>query len=78
MILGSFSFVVYYFRLLRKRNIRNMKRKINLFLKGEISQQRLLEIYQGWEAYAKCTDTYKLRKNSFNKIFSFTYFLLHK
>ena len=42
----------YYFKLLRKRNIRNIERKINLFNKREISYEKLFEIFQGWNAYA--------------------------
>ena len=43
----------YHFRLLRKRNIRNMQTKIRKFSKGEISQDKMAEVFQGWNAYAK-------------------------
>ena len=52
----------YYFRLLRKRNIGNIKRKIDLFNQGEISCEKLSEIFLGWNAYAKWANSYKLRK----------------
>ena len=52
----------YYRKLLRKRNIRNMKRKIELFKKGEMDFRDLYESYQGWQAYAKWANTHKLRK----------------
>jgi len=51
----------YYCRLLRKRNLANMKRKIDLFRKGRIDFKDLLNIYQGWQAYAQWANSYKLR-----------------
>ncbi len=51
----------YYFKLLRKRNIKNMRRKIRLLNEGLIDYVKFLEIFQGWSAYAKWADTYKLR-----------------
>ncbi len=52
----------YYFRLLRKRNIRNIKAKVELFNGDWISSKKFFEIFQGWEAYAKWANTFKLRK----------------
>ena len=49
-------------RLLRKRNIKSMKRKIHLFKEGVIDFHTLAESYQGWQAYAKWGNTYKLRR----------------
>ena len=43
----------YHFKLLRKRNIQNMKRKIDLFNQEIISYEKFLEIFQGWNAYAE-------------------------
>jgi hypothetical protein len=43
----------YYYKLLRKRNIRNMQKKINLFNQGNISYEKLFESFEGWNAYAK-------------------------
>lgn len=51
-----------YYRLLRKRNIRNMKRKIELFRKGAIDFKTLADSYQGWQAYAIWGNTHNLRK----------------
>ncbi|MFH1290186.1 MAG: reverse transcriptase domain-containing protein [Nanoarchaeota archaeon] len=51
----------YHHKLLRKRNIMGMKQKINLFEKGCIKFQSLAESYQGWQAYARWADTYKIR-----------------
>ena len=58
----------YYFKLLRRRNIRNMKRKISLFSEREISNKKMAEIFQGWNAYAKWANSYKLRKRILLKI----------
>jgi len=41
----------YYSRLLRKRNLRNIRKKIELFNKGKISKEKFKEILQGWIAY---------------------------
>jgi len=51
----------YHHRLLRKRNIRNIKRKIQYFKDGLIDTDKFAEIWQGWNAYAKWANTYKLR-----------------
>ena len=51
----------YHYRLLRKRNIKGMRKKIYLFKRGEIYFDSLSDSYQGWQAYAKWADTYKLR-----------------
>lgn len=59
----------YNFKLVRKRNIRNMQRKINNFHKGEINYNQLMESFQGWQAYAKWANTYKLRKSLVKEIY---------
>ena len=56
----------YYFRLLRKRNIRDMKKKVELFNKGEFTQEKFEEILQGWCAYVKWANTFKLREKIFS------------
>ena len=38
-----------------------MERKIKLYNKEEIDYTKLLESFQGWQAYAKWDDRYKLR-----------------
>ena len=50
----------YYFKLLRKRNINSMKIKIELFNNREITKEKFIEILQGWQAYAKWANSYKL------------------
>jgi len=48
------------FRLLRKRNIKKMQEKIKQHTDGKITKNKLYEIYQGWMAYAKWANTFKL------------------
>jgi len=52
----------YHFRLLRKRNINNMRRKVELFKLGIINPDKFIKSFQGWGAYAKWANTFKLRK----------------
>ncbi len=52
----------YHFRLLRKRNINNMKKKIEMFKHDLMSKDKFNESFQGWNAYAKWANAYKLRK----------------
>ena len=59
----------YYFKLLRKRSIKNMERKINLFNSEKISKEKFEEIFNGWSAYAKWSDTHKTLGFKF-KLFS--------
>jgi retron-type reverse transcriptase len=51
----------YYFRLLRKRNIKNMFYKVENYKKGMISKEDILKSFQGWNAYAKWADSFRLR-----------------
>ncbi|MFH1451656.1 MAG: reverse transcriptase domain-containing protein [archaeon] len=57
----------YYFKLLRKRNIKNMERKINLFKEGRISLENFAEIFQGWSAYASWTNSKNVIQRLINK-----------
>ena len=52
----------YYYRLLRKRNIKNILSKTNEFKSRHISYEQMLERFQGWNAYAKWANSYRLRK----------------
>ncbi len=58
----------YHYKLLRKRNIRNMERKISKFTDKEISKDKMAEIFQGWNAYAKWADSFNLRLNILGEI----------
>ncbi|MFH1425116.1 MAG: RNA-directed DNA polymerase [archaeon] len=59
----------YYHRLVRKRNIRKMKRKINNMKNNRISYWQLMESYQGWQAYVKWSNSFRLRKEVLKKIY---------
>ena len=52
---------LYHCKLLRKRNVKNMRRKIRLFSKSKMEFRELFDSYQGWQAYAKWASTRKLR-----------------
>ena len=58
----------WHFKLLRKRNVRKIQATVNKFLDGSISEEKLRESLQGWQAYAKWADTYKLRTRTLDKI----------
>ncbi len=60
----------WHYRLLRKRNINKILVKINLYKQGELGKEQLLESFQGWNAYAKWANSYKLRKKIIKKIYS--------
>jgi retron-type reverse transcriptase len=53
--------VFYHHKLLIKRNIHSMMRKIRFYKEGSISFEEIYESFQGWEAYAKWSNSYKLR-----------------
>jgi retron-type reverse transcriptase len=62
----------YYYRLLRKRNVKKMLIKIEQFKKGELSFEKLLESFQGWQAYSKWANSCKLREK-ITYLFFFSY-----
>ena len=58
----------YYSKLVRKRNIRKMWKRINELKNNEISYWRLMESYQGWQAYVKWANSFNLRKKVLKEI----------
>lgn len=52
----------YHYNLLRKRNIRKMRKKISLYKEGMLNFSKIHDSYKGWRAYAKWAKTYKLRE----------------
>ena len=60
----------YYHRLLRKRNIKNIYSKIEKFKLEYVSYEKLIESFQGWNAYAKWADSFNLRTEVIKKIYS--------
>ena len=59
----------YHFRLLRVRNIRKILFKIKRYKKGEVPKEKILESFQGWNAYAKWANTFKLRRRVVRNIY---------
>lgn len=59
-----------HYRLLRKRNIRKMLSIVGQYKNNEISKEDLLEIFQGWNAYASWANSYNLRKKVVKMIYS--------
>jgi RNA-directed DNA polymerase len=57
-------------RLLRKRNIRKMIHKIEDYKLGNLSKNKILESFQGWNAYAKWANSFNLRKRVVKIIYS--------
>ena len=62
----------YYYKRLRKRNIRKILAKVEAYKNGQLSKEKILESFQGWNAYAKWADSYKLRKKIVKKIYAST------
>jgi hypothetical protein len=60
----------YYHKLLRKRNRKSMKNKISNAKK----QNKLIDSFQGWNAYAKWANSFYLRRNFSKKINRLTHF----
>ena len=60
----------YHFRLLRKRNIRKILHKIKEYKEKELDKEKLLESFQGWNAYAKWANCYKLKKEIAKRIYA--------
>lgn len=60
----------YHFKLLRTRNIRKIDAKILDYNEGKISKEKILEIFQGWNAYAKWANSFKLRRSIVKGIYS--------
>jgi len=52
----------YHFRLLRKRNIRKIHYKIKQLKNNKISREKFKETFEGWSAYAKWANSYRLRE----------------
>ncbi len=60
----------WHYKLLRKRNIRKMLFVVENYKNNEISKEKILESFQGWNAYAKWADSFKLRKSVVRKIYA--------
>lgn len=60
----------YHYKLLRKRNISKILKKIKDYKEGRITKEKILESFQGWNAYAKWANSFKLRKEIVKKIYA--------
>ena len=61
----------YYFKLLRRRNIRKMVSTVEKYKNDYISKEEILESFQGWQAYAKWANSYKIRKEVVKRIYGY-------
>lgn len=69
--------IFYYYKLIRKSNLKNFERKFNklriLFDEEVIGREKALQSLEGWLAYCSHANTHKYRKHlirNFNKNFS--------
>ena len=60
----------YYFNIPRKRNIRNMLSKIKNYKDGKLNKDKILESFQGWNAYAKWANSLKIRRKIVKEIYA--------
>jgi hypothetical protein len=60
----------FYFKLLRKRNIRKILLKIEKYKRDKVSKEKIIKSFQGWNAYAKWANSYNLRKEIEDKLFN--------
>jgi len=60
----------YHFKILRKRNLRKILRKLENFQKGEITLEKIMETFQGWNAYVKWGNSLGLRREILRNIYS--------
>ena len=62
--------VFYHYTLLNKRNIKNIMKKLLLFKENVTGKEDFHNSLVGWEGYAKSANSYKLRREVVNKIYS--------
>lgn len=60
--------VFYFFKIPRKRNLKNMKRKIILYNNRELFSDKFFESFEGWNAYVKWSNSYNLRINLIGEV----------
>jgi len=58
----------YHYKLLRKRNLRNILKKVKDFQDGKINYNEMMESFCGWNAYAEWGNALKLRREIAGKI----------
>ena len=62
----------YLHKRLRRRNIRKMFLKVIQYHKGLLTKEKILESFQGWQACARWTNSFKLRNQTVRTIYPFT------
>ncbi|MBU2615845.1 MAG: reverse transcriptase/maturase family protein [Nanoarchaeota archaeon] len=60
----------YYFKLIKRRNVRKIFKRIEDFGKGHISYKKMMESFNGWNAYAKWGNALKLRRKVLKRIYA--------
>ncbi len=60
----------YHYKLLRRRNINKMLLKIESYKNGKITKEKILESFQGWNAYAKWANSLKIRRMVVKRIYA--------
>jgi len=60
--------IFYYFKILKKRNLKKILSKISYYQQGEICRDKILEIFKGWDSYAKWADAFEIRKCIFENL----------
>ena len=58
----------YYFKLLKKRSIKNIESKIHSFNKEEIKLDKFKEVFFGWIAHSNQSNNYNLQIRLINLI----------
>lgn len=59
----------YFNRRLRKRNIRSIFYETINYHSNRLTKEKILSIFQGWNAYAKWANAFKLRKQIVKEIY---------
>ncbi len=62
----------WHFKLLRRRNLRKILFRIEQYKEGKISKEKLLESFNGWNAYAKWANSLGIRRGVLKKINALT------
>jgi len=60
----------WYYKLLRKRNLRKILFRVEQYKEGKITKEKLLESFNGWNAYAKWANSLGLRKGVLKRIYA--------
>ncbi|MEK6828608.1 MAG: reverse transcriptase/maturase family protein [Nanoarchaeota archaeon] len=59
----------YFFKFLRKRNVKKMEIKVRRFANREINKDKMIGIFQGWNAHSKWANSLHLRRKIISEIY---------